>query len=107
VRANCGFKPIYSLSTAALVVGNVIVERLANSVGTRDRLVAVLPRERCEPCACGLLRLTEGEDMYAVSIGNVVGRAERVEAAAGLRCVVPRNPGATLGTFPVANSEAV
>ena len=83
----------------------VFLQALADGIGAAPVVASIVTREVGKPRAGCLLRLSERQDVFAIGIGDVIGRAHRAIAAAMLRAVVACNPGAALGAFPVAHRQ--
>jgi len=64
------------------------------------------PRQICKPRARRFLRLSEGQDVLAVRIGDVVGRSDRPMASTMVGAVVPRDPRPAFGAPPVSDRPA-
>jgi hypothetical protein len=83
----------------------IFLDALTDCVGAVYGLSSVVPRQMSKPLASSLLGLSEGQDVFGVGVGYVIGRAYRVKAAAVLRAVVAGNPSPALGAPAIPHRQ--
>ena len=85
------FEPLGGFTAAAPVVGDVVLERLADGVGAVAAFGPISPRKLGEPDSGFRLGLGEGQNVLAVCVGHIIGRAKGLVPPSVVAGVVARN----------------